>query len=209
LRHVLPLIPAFVDEVLMVDGHSTDETVAVARWLCPGICVLQQPGTGKGQALRYGVEQASGDIIITLDADGETDPLKLPRFLDALLEGADWIKGSRFQDGYSGKPLKRILGNWVIARTCNLLYGTRFTDVCCGYNAFWRRIPGEVDLWAEDGWNYEPLLVARVLRAGRDVRELGYRYRGRLGGASKLPDWRQGLRAIWVLIRERLRRRAL
>jgi glycosyltransferase involved in cell wall biosynthesis len=203
LPHVLPFMPDFVDEVLMIDGHSTDETVAIARQLCPAIRILQQTGTGKGPALRYGVEQARGDIIVTLDADGETDPLELPRFLDALLAGGDWIKGSRFQDGYNGKPLKRIFGNWVIAKTCNFLYGTRFTDVCCGYNAFWRRVPAEVDLWAADGWNYEPLLVARLLRAGRDVRETGYRYRGRLGGDSKLPDWPQGLRAIWALVRER------
>jgi glycosyltransferase involved in cell wall biosynthesis len=208
LRHVLPLIPDFVDEVLMIDGHSTDETVAVARQLRPSIRILQQPGSGKGPALRYGVEQASGDIIVTLDADGETDPLELPRFLDALLAGADWIKGSRFQDGWGNKPPHRVFGNWVIAKTCNLLYGTRFTDVCCGYNAFWRHLTGEVDLWAADGWNYEPLLVARLLRAGRDVRELGYPYRGRLSGDSKLPDWPQGLRAIWVLVRERFRRRA-
>src|SRR3989442_217174 len=138
LPHVLPLIPNCVDEVLMIDGHSTDKTVAVARQLCPGVRVLQQPGTGKGRAFRYGVEQASGDIVVTLDADGETDPQELHRFLDALFAGADFIKGSRFKGGWGRKPPHRVFGNWVIAKTCNLLYGTRFTDVCCGYNAFWR-----------------------------------------------------------------------
>ena len=207
LPHVLPLIPDFIDEVLMIDGHSIDETVAVARRLRPDIRALQQPGTGKGVALRYGVEQATGDIIVTLDADGETDPHELPRFLDALLAGGDFIKGSRFRDGWGNKPPHRVFGNWVIARTCNLLYGTRFTDVCCGYNAFWRRMTDEVDIWAADGWNYEPLIVARLLRAGRDVRELGYPYQGRLSGDSKLPNWRQGLGAVWVLARERVRRR--
>lgn len=205
LPHVLPFIPDFVDEVLMIDGHSTDETVAVARRLRPGIRILQQPGTGKGAAFRYGVEQARGDIVVTLDADGETNPLELPRFLDALLAGADFIKGSRFQNGWGGKALHRVFGNRVLAKTCNLLYGTRFTDVCCGYNAFWRRISDEVDLWSADGWNYEPLLVARLLRAGRDVRELSYAYSGRLSGDSKLPDWGQGLAAMWVLVRERFR----
>jgi len=205
LQHVLPLIPDFVDEVLMIDGHSTDETVAVARRLRPGIRILQQPGTGKGQALRYGVEQARGDIVVTIDADGETNPVELPRFVDALLAGADWIKGSRFQNGWGCKPPHRVFGNWVIAKTCNFLYGTHFTDVCCGYNAFWRRIPAEVNIWAADGWNYEPLLVARLLSAGRDVRELGYQYSGRLTGNSKLPNWHQGVRAMWVLARERFR----
>ncbi len=83
----------------------------------------------------------------------------------------------------------------------------RFTDVCCDYNAFWRRVPNEIDLWAADGWNYELFLVTRLLRAGRDVRELGYPYRGRLRRDSKLPSWRQGLGAVWVLARERFRRR--
>ncbi len=207
LPHVLPRIPDFVDEVLMIDGQSTDETVAVARRLHPGIRILQQPGKGKGSAFRYGVEQASGDIIVTLDADGETDPLELPRFIDALLAGPDFVKGSRFQSGWGGKPPHRIFGNWVIAKTCNLLYGTRFTDICCGYNAFWRRVPAEVGLWAADGWNYEPLLVARLLRAGRYVQELGYPYRGRVSGHSKLPNWRQGLGAVLALARERFRRR--
>jgi glycosyltransferase involved in cell wall biosynthesis len=192
----------------MIDGHSTDETVAVARQLRSGIRVLQQPGMGKGPAFRYGVEQARGDIVVTLDADGETDPQELPRFLDALVAGADFIKGSRFSGGWGKKPIHRILGNWLIAKTCNLLYGTHFTDVCCGYNAFWRRVAGEVDLWSADGWNYEPLLVARLLRAGRDVRELSYTHGGRLSGDSKLPDWRQGLAAMLVLARERFRRGA-
>jgi len=208
LPHVLPRIPSFVDEVLMIDGQSTDDTVAIARRLRPDIRILQQPGSGKGEAFRYGVEQAREDIVVTLDADGETDPQELPRFLDTLLVGADFIKGSRFKSGWGRKPPHRVFGNWVIAKTCNLLYGTRFTDVCCGYNAFWRRVAGEVDLWSADGWNYEPLLVARLLRAGRDVRELSYGYSGRLSGDSKLPDWRQGLVAIWVLARERFRRRA-
>lgn len=206
LPQVLPLIPDYVDEVLMVDGRSTDGTVEVALQLRPGIRVLQQPGTGKGTALRYGVEQASGDIVVTLDADGETSPLELPRFLDALLAGGDFIKGSRFQEGRFSKPPHRIFGNWILAKICNLLYGTRFTDVCCGYNAFWRRVVCEVELWAANGWNYEPLLVARLLRAGRDVRELGYAYGGRLSGESKLPNWSQGLGALWALVCERFRR---
>lgn len=206
LGHVLPLIPGCVDEVLLIDGHSTDETVTVARQLFRGIRVLQQPGTGKGLAFRHGVEQARGDIIVTLDADGESDPRELPRFLDALVAGADFIKGSRFNDGWGRKPPHRVFGNWIIAKTCNLLYGTRFTDVCCGYNAFWRSVAEEVDLWAANGWNYEPLLIARLLRAGRDVRELGYTFSGRLSGDSKLPNWRQGLAAMWALARERFRR---
>jgi glycosyltransferase involved in cell wall biosynthesis len=77
LPHVLPRIPQWVDEVLLIDGHSTDQTVEVAKKLRQDIRVLYQPGKGKGDALKYGIQHASGDIIITLDADGATDPCEI------------------------------------------------------------------------------------------------------------------------------------
>ena len=82
LPSVLPRIPDCVDEVILVDGHSTDRTVEVARELCPGIRILYQPGRGKGDALRHGIEHARGDIIVTMDADGSTDPEEVPRFIE-------------------------------------------------------------------------------------------------------------------------------
>src|SRR3989304_9393120 len=192
LSLVLPQIPSQVDEVLRVDGHSTDGTVELAKELRPDIRVLYQEGRGKGVALRYGVEQATGEIIVTLDADGETDPEDMPRLLGPLLKGYDFVKGSRFATGWRKKPPHRLLGNLVIANTCNLLYGTRFTDLCSGYNAFWKRILDRACLWAEDGWNYEPLMIARVLRAGLKVREVAQTYSGRSGGGSKLGRWDPG-----------------
>ena len=203
LSLVLPKIPSQVDEVLLVDGHSTDGTVEVAKELRPDIRVLYQEGRGKGVALRYGVEEATGEIIVTLDADGETDPEDMPRFIEPLLQGYDFVKGSRFATGWKKKPPHRLLGNFVIANTCNLLYGTRFTDLCSGYNAFWKSILDRAYLWAEDGWNYEPLMIARVLRAGLKVREVAQTYSGRSGEESKLGSWNQGLKAMKVLLSER------
>ena len=203
LSLVLPKIPPQVHEVLIVDGHSTDGTVEVAKELRPDIRVLYQEGRGKGVALRYGVEEATGEIIVTLDADGETDPEDMPRFIEPLLQGYDFVKGSRFATGWKKKPPHRLLGNFVIANTCNLLYGTRFTDLCSGYNAFWKSILDRAYLWAEDGWNYEPLMIARVLRAGLKVREVAQTYSGRSGEESKLGSWNQGLKAMKVLLSER------
>ena len=117
LPYVLPRIPAWVHEVILVDGNSTDGTVAVARELWPSIRIVRQQGSGKGAALRTGFAAATGDIIVLLDADGSTDPAEIPIFVGALLAGADVVKGSRFLQGggTSDMPLHRKLGNWGFA----------------------------------------------------------------------------------------------
>ena len=129
LPYVLPKIPDWVDEVILVDGHSTDNTVEVARKLRPDIRILYQPGRGKGDALKHGIGQASGDIIVTLDADGATDPEDMSKFIQPLLNGYDFAKGSRFIKGSTeDKPRHRIVGNWVITLTFGLLFFKRYTS---------------------------------------------------------------------------------
>ena len=87
LPYVLSKIPNWVDEILLVDGHSDDNTIEVAKKISPDIKLLYQPGKGKGDALKCGVKHASGDIIVTLDADKATDPEEMPKFIEPLLEG--------------------------------------------------------------------------------------------------------------------------
>jgi O-antigen/teichoic acid export membrane protein len=205
LPHVLPRLPTWVDEVLLVDGHSTDGTVAVAEGLRPDVRVVHQPGRGKGDALKRGIEQATGDIIVTLDADGTTDPQDMPRFIEPLLRGREFVKGSRFAlSRPAGKPRHRIFGNWVIVTTYNILYGASYTDLCSGYNAFWKRAIARVDL---SGWTAqeEPLLNARVRKAGLKVVEVGHHDKGRIAGETKQPSWQQGFGAVRTVIRERFR----
>ena len=205
LPHLLPQLPHWVDEVILVDGCSTDDTVAVARELRPGVRILHQPGRGKGDALKYGIEQATGDIIVTLDADGTTDPDDIPRFVEPLLRDCDFAKGSRFALSRPvGKPRHRVFGNWVIVTTYNILYRARYSDLCSGYNAFWRQAMGRVDL---SGWTgqEEPLLNARVRKAGLRVVEVGHHDKGRIAGETKQPSLRQGLGAFRTVIRERFR----
>jgi len=141
LPYVLPRIPKYIDEVLIVDGHSKDNTVSIARKLYPKVCVLYQPGRGKGDALRYGIEKAKGDIIVMLDADGSMDINEIPRFVEPLLNGYDFVKGSRFLSGGGTADMTRhrVFGNWVFTTLTNIFHGCKYTDLCYGYNAFWKQ----------------------------------------------------------------------
>jgi glycosyltransferase involved in cell wall biosynthesis len=206
LPYVLPKIPDEVDEVLLVDGHSDDLTVEVAKRLRPDIRVLSQPGEGKGMALCYGVQQAKGDIVVTIDADGETNPAELPRFIEPLLDGYDFAKGSRLANGKPpAMPWHRWFGNKVLAITCNILFGTRYTDVCSGYNAFWKSAFQRLQL-TYSGFEMEQEMAAKVRKAGLKVTEVPHDDAGRIGGASKTRDVKQGFTDWFVIIKERFRR---
>src|SRR3954463_3263839 len=113
LPHVFAKLPAGIAEVIVVDGGSVDRTVAVARELRPGVVVVQQPRTGKGNALTCGFAACTSDIIVMIDADGSTDPGEIPAFVAQLVAGADFVKGSRFDAGghsHDITPLRK-LGN--------------------------------------------------------------------------------------------------
>ncbi|HEU4759841.1 MAG TPA: glycosyltransferase family 2 protein [Dehalococcoidia bacterium] len=203
LPYVLPRIPGWVDEVLLVDGHSVDATVELARSLCPAIRVLRQSGQGKGDALKCGVAAASGDIVVTLDADGETDPVDLPRFVEPLLAGHDLAKGSRLSLGRPARmPRYRWLGNKLLALTYNLLFGTHYTDVCSGYSAFWKSSFQRLRL-TYDNCEMEQQLLVRARKAGMSIAEVAHGSEGRLSGASKVSGIKQGLIDWWVIVKER------
>ena len=99
LPHVLPRIPAWVDEVLVIPGHSTDDTEEVARALWPSVRIVEQHGRGKGAALRSGFAAATGDIIVMMDADGSMNAAEIPAYVGALLAGADFAKGTALHPG--------------------------------------------------------------------------------------------------------------
>src|SRR5262249_50592880 len=121
LPHVLPKIPGWVHEIVIVDGDSTDGTPEVARQLRPEVRVVQQVGRGKGAARRSGLAHDTGDVIVMLDADGSMDPSEMPAYVGALLAGADMAKGSRFLQGGGthDMPMYRKLGNGVFVALVN------------------------------------------------------------------------------------------
>jgi len=206
LPHVLPEIPDWVDEIVLVDGHSDDGTVEVARKICPEIKVLYQPGRGKGDALKYGIRSAGGDIIITLDADGETSPGEMGRFIEPLLNGYDFAKGTRFFNGLANhRPRHRLLGNRIITSTFNVLFSKKYTDLCSGYNAFWKKAIFKIDPWPADGFENEPFIHCRAAKRGLKVIEVPHIDEIRIGGEVKESSWRQGFKAIKTIFSERFR----
>ncbi len=203
LPHVLPRIPEWIDEVLLVDGHSTDNTIEVARALLPSIRVVQQEGRGKGAALRSGFAAATGDIIVMLDADGSTDPAEIPYFVGALLAGADFAKGSRFLQGGGTADMEfyRKFGNWALLRLTRLLFGGQYSDLCYGYNAFWARVLPVLSLDC-DGFEIETMMNVRALQAKLKVVEVPSFEAERIYGKSNLRTFPDGWRVLKTIFKE-------
>ena len=204
LPAVLPHIPRWVHEVILVDGNSTDDTVEVARRCLPDIRIVTQTGRGKGDALRRGFATVTGEIIVMLDADGSSDPAELPAFVGALLAGADFAKGSRFMQGGGSTDISivRRLGNWAFTTLVRLLFGHRFSDLCYGYNAFWTRVLPQLAL-DRDGFEVETLMNIRALLVGLKVVEVASFESPRLSGQSGLRTFADGWRVLKIIGRER------
>ena len=207
LPHVLPTIADVATEVILVDGHSTDGTVAVARRLVPDVKIVQQFGRGKGNALRCGLAECTGDIVVLIDADGSTDPREIPLFVEALLAGADVVKGSRFLDTGGSDDITRLrrLGNRVLNEVVNQLFQTPFTDLCYGYIALWRGCLDFFDVDC-DGFEVETQINLRARKANLKIVEIPSHERLRLHGTTHLRTFRDGWRVLNMIGQEWLGR---
>ena len=217
LPHVFAALPKGLHEVIVVDGRSVDDTVAVARQWRPDVRIVMQTRKGKGNALACGFAAATGDIIAMVDADGSADPAEIPRFVEALLDGADFGKGTRFTHGGGSSDITRLrsLGNRVLITAVNTVYGTRYSDLCYGFNVFWRRItpvldldaaspppPGGGSLWG-DGFEVETLINVRIAKAGLVVAEVPSFEHSRRFGSSNLNAFSDGIRVLRTIHAER------
>ena len=207
---VLSQLPDNLHEVILVDGNSRDRTVEVARLAYPGIRVIPQSGRGKGDALRTGFAAVTGNLVVMLDADGSASPAEIPRFVEALEAGADFAKGSRFLKGGGSADITvtRRVGNALLSGMANVLYGTHFTDLCYGYNAFWARCLPFIALDVP-GFEVETLINLRIAVAGMKITEVASYEAARMSGESNLNTSRDGLRVLGVILREARRRRVL
>jgi hypothetical protein len=201
-----------------------DDTISVARQLRPDVRIVLQSRRGKGNALACGFAAATGDIIAMIDADGSADPGEIPRFVQALVAGAEFAKGTRFAPGGGSDDITRLraLGNRALVTFVNLCHRSRYTDLCYGYNAFWQRLvpmlgldadspppPSGGRLWG-DGFEVETLIHLRVAAAGLAVTEVPSFEHSRIHGVSNLSAATDGLRVLRTILAElrqsRLRR---
>jgi glycosyltransferase involved in cell wall biosynthesis len=204
LPYVFTRLPRDVYEVILVDGHSRDNTVEVARDLYPEVKVVAQDGRGKGNALACGFAAATGDIIVMVDADGSADPAEISRFVAMLFAGADFVKGSRFSSGGGSADITlwRRFGNWMLNFLVNTLYGTRYSDLCYGYNAFWRYCLPHLKVEDTSGFEVETVMNIRAAKAHLVVHEVPSFEGHRVHGASNLRALRDGLRVLRTVLTE-------
>lgn len=219
LEIILPKLPP-VYEVILVDGNSVDDTIATAQRIMPTIKVVQQTRKGKGNALACGFEAVTGDVVVMFDADCSADPDEIPRFVDALVAGADVAKGTRYALGGGSDDITivRSLGNRGLNVVCNVLLGARYTDLCYGYNAFWAdtlpkigllssTLPKPIDgsmLWG-DGFEIETILTCRWSAADLAISEVPSHEKLRVHGASNLNAITDGIRVLKSIMHERRR----
>jgi len=205
LPHVFAQLPRGINELIIVDGHSTDDTVSVARELREDARIVLQDRKGKGNALACGFAAARGDIVVMIDADGSTDPSEIPTFIAPLIQGADFVKGSRYMEGGGSADITgiRSLGNRGLGSIVNVMFGTAYTDLCYGYNAFWRRCLPQLHVTC-DGFEVETILNVRAAKAGLQIVEVPSYERSRVHGFSNLSAWRDGRRVLNAIVSERM-----
>ena len=198
-------------QVIAVDDGSTDETGTIlTRWQSagPGRILLRQPHRGKGAAIRAAIPHVDGDIAVIQDADMEYDPVDVPALIEPIERGvADVVFGSRLTGGRPQRAYLfwHLVGNRFLSLVTNVLYNTTLHDMETGYKAFRSDVLRSLDL-REDDFGIEPEITAKVCLRGLRIYELPIAYYGRTYAEGKKITWRDGFKAFYVLVSERLGR---
>jgi glycosyltransferase involved in cell wall biosynthesis len=196
-------------QVIVVDDGSTDGTAQIlARWSDRDhVAVVTQPNRGKGAAIRAAIPLVEGDIAVIQDADMEYDPVDVPALIAPIERGvADVVFGSRLSGGRPQRAYMfwHLVGNRFLSLLTNVLFNTTLSDMETGYKAFRTDVLRSLDL-KQDDFAIEPEITAKVCRRKLRIYELPIAYYGRTYAEGKKITWRDGLKAIWVLINVRLR----
>ncbi|WP_344589729.1 glycosyltransferase family 2 protein [Actinomadura vinacea] len=205
LRWLMPRLTA-VDEIVIVDGQSTDGTVEYVLSVRPDARIIIEPPTGKGSAMRTGMAAATSEMIIMLDADGSMDPVEFDAFLALLCRGYDFVKGTRYGCGGGSDDLTglRRLGNSALTALANRLYRQRWSDLCYGYVAMRRNAVERLRL-ESTGFEIETEMCVNAVRAGLRIAEVASHETERRYGDSNLNTWRDGWRVLRTMVRLRFR----
>ena len=204
IEWVLTRLPECVDEVVVVDGRSSDDTIEVALRVRPDATIVHEMRPGKGVALRSGFERSSGDYVVMLDADGSMEPAEVTRYVAMLDEGFDLVKGSRFMDGGGTTDISRLraAGNFSLLAIANRAYGCSFTELCYGFMGLRRSAIPRLQLSA-DGFEIETQIVVHAVKAGLRIAEVASFEAPRRSGDSNLRTFRDGSRVLRELVRAR------
>jgi glycosyltransferase involved in cell wall biosynthesis len=198
-------------EVILVDDGSTDGTREMIRDRLESRVdrvIFHEQNKGKGAALRTGFEVASGDVVVVQDADLEYNPADFPKLLQPIVQhGADVVYGSRF----AGGEMHRVLYFWHslvnrgLTTLSNLFTNLNLTDMEVCYKLFRREVLDQISI-EEDRFGFEPEITAKVARLGCAIYEVGISYAGRTYHEGKKIGWRDGVRALWCILKYNLRR---
>jgi glycosyltransferase involved in cell wall biosynthesis len=204
--------PVEPKELILIDDGSTDGSAELIRTKIEdrvSRVIYHERNLGKGASLRAGFAAATGDVVLVQDADLEYDPRDYPKLLAPILEGkADVVFGSRFSGGGSHRVLYfwHALGNRLITLLSNMLTDLNLTDVEVCYKVFRREILRQITI-EEERFGVEPELTAKVARLGCRIYEVGVSYAGRTYAEGKKIGWRDGLWAVWCILKYNLFRR--
>jgi glycosyltransferase involved in cell wall biosynthesis len=192
-------------QVIVVDDGSTDDTADIAE--ARGATVVRQANRGKGAAIRAAIPLVEGDIAVIQDADMEYDPAEVPALIEPIVAGAaDVVYGSRLSGGRPQRAYLfwHLVGNRFLTLLTNVLFNTTLSDMETGYKAFRADVLRSLDL-REDSFGIEPEITGKICIRKLRIYELPISYYGRSYDEGKKITWRDGFRAVWVLLRVRLR----